>query len=201
MKNVAKQLGTILGSVFITLLLVAVGGFFGLPILYPNLNADLDNYIEDGDLTDEGILLQTKYFEVQTNFAIGDTEFDAIKIPDTEVNITTTGNSKLSVAFEGAFYLLLSSAFEGYAVYNITLDIAGVDQRATRIEFFEEISSGSACQIPCNLHISFETGILPAGTYEISVYWKSIVSPAAGTSNLCGVPGAPRSIYIQEIAG
>jgi hypothetical protein len=97
-KNLAKTntIGTIMVSVFITLLLVGVGGYFGLPALFPNLNEDL---------TVEGDILQTKYNEWETAASVFWTDNIYEKMPDTELNITTNGDSKLIVSFEGTFML------------------------------------------------------------------------------------------------
>lgn len=212
MKNLAKTntIGTILGSVFITLLLVGVGGYFGLPLLYPNLNADLTNYVEEvdlgdytktEDLTDEGILLQSKYFEDKTQIFIVDTDLVEEKMPDTELNITTTGNSKLRVAFDAIFLLHLDSAFSGGTRYNLTLVLSGVRNQTTRISYFSSPSLGSTIEETYSPHITFETGILTAGTYSISVYWKSNNAASTGSSMLFSLDGYARSIMAQEIAG
>ena len=187
-----NTIGTILGSVFITLLLVGAGGYFGLPLLYPILNEDL---------TDDGIILQTKNNESQTAANIFWNVFTYEKIPDTELNITTSGNSKLIVAFEGAFMLRLGSTFSGETKYNITLDIAGIENRTTCIYSGIDTALNTDMELPCNTYISFETGILPAGTYTISVYWSSAIAPTAGWSQLFILDEYPRSLYAQEIAG
>ena len=121
---------------------------------------------------------------------------------DTELNITTTGNSKLSVAFDAMFLLHLDSVFSGGTRYNITLVISGVKNRTTRISYFETPGSGHTIEETYSTHLSFETGILSAGTYTISVYWKSN-NAATGFSQLIASGGGfiyPRSISAQEIA-
>ena len=212
MKNLAKTnaIGTILGSVFITLLLVGVGGYFALPLLYPNLNADLTNYVEEvdlgdytktEDLTDEGILLQTKYYENKTQIYISDTDLIEEKMPDTELNITTTGNSKLRVMFDGMFLIHMNDLFSGGTRYNITLALSGVKNQTSRISYFSSPGLGVTIEESYHPHISFETGILPAGTYSISVYWNSINNATTGSAQIFTLDGYPRSIYAQEIAG
>ena len=193
--------GTILGSVFITLLLVGVGGYFGLPLLFPNLNADLGEYTKTEDLTDEGILLQTKYYENETQIFINDLALVEDKMPDTEMNITTTGNSKLRVEFDGMFLLHLDSGLTGGTRYNITLSLSGIKNQTTRISYFSTPALANTVEETYHPHISFETGILPAGTYSISVYWNSINTVTTGSAQLFSLDGYPRSIYAQEIAG
>jgi len=202
-KNLANNnaIGTILGSVFITLLLVGVGGYFGLPLLYPILNDDLGDYAKTDDITDEGILLQTKYFEDETQIFIVDTDLIEEKMPDTELNITTTGNSKLRVAFDAIFLLHLDSAFSGGTRYNLTLVLSGVRNQTTRISYFSSPSLGSTIEETYSPHITFETGILTAGTYSISVYWKSNNAASTGSSMLFSLDGYARSIMAQEISG
>ena len=211
MKNLTKKntIGTILGSVFITLLLVGVGGYFGLPALFPNLNEnlgdylqeeDLEDYTKTEDLTDEGILLQTKYFETNVGGTISHDDLVYEKINNLELNITTTGNSKLIVAFEGRFVLQLGSSFDGGTKYNITLDISGVGNRTTSIHYYMGAAYGSIIEISDNVHISFETEILPAGTYSISLLWKSLFIASPIYSNLYLLNEYPSSLYAQEIA-
>nr|QEE17960.1 hypothetical protein DSAG12_03798 [Candidatus Prometheoarchaeum syntrophicum] len=199
-----------MGSVFITLLLVGAGGYFGLPLLFPNLNDDLTSYLEEEDLedytktedlTDDGILLQTKYNESQIGATIQSYDLVYEKIPDPELSITTGGNSKLSVAFEGVILQQLGASFVGNTIYNITLDILGVENRTTNIYYTLNSAYGATIEISRNVHISFETDILSAGTYSIALFWKSTISHPAGHSNLYFITGYPRSIYAQEIAG
>ncbi len=204
MKNVAKTIGTIFGSVFITLLLVGVGGYFGLPLLYPNLNENLGEYAKTDDITDEGILLQTKYLEVGTDAYILDTAVVEAKMADTELNITTAGNSKLIVAFNCMFLLHLDAAFTGGTRYNITLVLAGVQNRTTRISYFTSPGLGTTIEETYSAYLTFETGILTAGTYSLAVYWKSNNAAAAGFTQLIASGGGfvySRSLSALEIAG
>ena len=85
----SNTIGTILGSVFITLLLVGAGGYFALPALYPNLKGDYATKEDLNDLTDQGILLQTKSNKSQTAANIFWNVFTYEKIVDTGLNITT----------------------------------------------------------------------------------------------------------------
>jgi len=77
--------------------------------------------------------LQTKFNESYTASNIFWNVFDYEKIPDTELNITTSGNSKLSITFEGVFMIRMGSTFIGDTRYNITLDISGVRNHVIRI--------------------------------------------------------------------
>ena len=97
--------------------------------------------------------------------------------------------------------LRLGSTFSGYTLYNITLDISGVGNRTTGIQAGIDTAQGTDWEIPCNIYISFETEVLPAGTYSISVLWCSTVTPTSGWSQLFILSDYPRSIYAQEIAG
>ena len=204
MNHLAKTIGTIFGSVFITLLLVGVGGYFGLPLLYPNLNEDLGEYALTDDITDEGILLQTKYLEVRTDAFISDSALVEAKMADTELNITTAGNSKLIVAFDAMFLLHLDTTFSGGTRYNITLVLAGVQNRTTRISYFANPGLGTTVEETYSVHLTFETGILTAGTYSLAVYWKSNNDATAGWSQLIASGGGfiySRSLSALEIAG
>ncbi|MHA1521290.1 MAG: hypothetical protein ACTSRK_13985, partial [Promethearchaeota archaeon] len=86
-------------------------------------------------------------------------------------------------------------------IYNISLDVAGVGNRTTSIIYFIQVTYGSNIEMTENVHISFETEILPAGTYTISLFWKSTHTVIGGTTNLVAIGDYPRSLYVQEIAG
>ena len=95
----------------------------------------------------------------------------------------------------------MGSTFTGETIYNITLDISGEENRTTCIYSGINTALNTDMELPCNTYISFETGILPAATYTISVLWCSANTPASGWSQLFVLDEYPRSIYVQEITG
>ncbi len=129
----AKKLntvGTIFVSVFITLIISGTGMYFGLPLLYPDLSDmatedDLDDYVLKDD---KGVIVQSKYKEINSSAIIWHYDLTPSMMPDTEMNITTQGNTKLSVSFDAQFALLLINTFDGGAFYDIILQIEGIKQ-------------------------------------------------------------------------
>jgi len=77
-----------MGSVFITLILVGAGGYFGLPALFPNLTVELGDYVEEDDLTDDGILLQSKLEMFNDTANILSSQLTPIPIPGTNMSFT-----------------------------------------------------------------------------------------------------------------
>ena len=195
-----SSIGTILASVFITLILSGAGMYFGMPLLFPNLNADLN-----GDIDDNGCnLLQTKSVEVNTVDYINDFNLTYTKMPGMELDITTSGNSSLYVSLEGLFFLSLDSDFRYFTGYNISLVVSGVGNRTTMIAYYLQYNQPTFVDQAHNIYMTFDTGIISAGDYTISVYWKSVIdNPVSITSLTTEVENAyhcPRKIYVQEFS-
>ncbi|QEE16263.1 hypothetical protein DSAG12_02093 [Promethearchaeum syntrophicum] len=160
-----NTVGTILASVFITLLISGAGIYFGLPLLFPN--------IVNGETTNGEVVIQSKYQEFNSSDQIRDDDLIPSKMLDTEMNITTQGNTKLSVSFDVQLTLLLSDNFNGGAFYHITLQIEGVKNETVELSEYYNGPIGELVQYTKYIEISFETGNLPASTYNISVLWNS----------------------------
>ena len=204
----AKKLntvGTIFASVFITLIISGTGMYFGLPLLYPDLS-DMATEDDLDDLRDEmlnnEVVVQSKYKEINSSAIIWDYDLTQSVMPDTEMNIATQGNTKLSVSFDAQFALLLIDTFDGIALYEIILQIEGIKQE--RVEIFEyhgEPINGQS-ENSIYLQVSFETGILPAGTYDISVIWYSKINTAETSRLTAGIyltDNLVRTLSAQEI--
>ncbi len=183
MANNSNAVGTILASVFITLILSGTGMYFGLPMVYPNVvnddsdnvtQDDLDDYVLKNETLNNEVVVQSKYKDINSTDAIFDDELTPIMMDDTEMNITTQGNTKLSVSFNAQLELTLVDTFESDAFYNITLQIEGVKQeKFSIIEYHMNPIIDGEMRRSIYVQISFETGILQAGTYDISVLWSS----------------------------
>ena len=174
----SNAVGTILASVFITMILSGTGMYFGLPLVYPDLTDmatedDLDDYVLKNETLNKEVVIQTKYKESNSTIAIFDDDVDPSVMPGMEMNITTQGNTKLSVSFDAQIELTLCDNFEMESMYNITLQIEGVKQETVRILEYHENPIDGEMRKSLYVQISFETGILPASTYNISVLWSS----------------------------
>ncbi len=195
-----SSIGTILASVFITLILSGAGMYFGMPLLFPNLNANLNGDIEE----EGGNLLQTKSLEVNTVDYINDFDLTYTKMPGMELNITTSGNSSLYVSLEGLFFLGMDNLFSGFTGYNLSLVVSRIGNRTTMIFYYIQTSPSAFIYESHNIYMTFDTGTISAGDYTISVYWRSISdNPGAITTLTTEVQNAyhcPRKIYVQEFS-
>ena len=211
MANKSNTVGTIFASVFITLILSGTGMYFGLPLVYPNLanndsdivtQDDLDDYVLKNETLNNEVVVQSKYHENNSTEVIWDYDLTPSVMPGTELNITTQGNTKLSVSFDAQFELTLVNAFDGGAFYDIKLQIEGVKQETFKIlEYHGEPIVGQT-ENSIYVQISFETGILPAGTYNISVLWCSVLNTAQLSRLSVGIylgDNSFRTISAQEI--
>ena len=110
MANSSNQIGTVIAIVFITLLISGAGMYFGLPALFPNMNEDLSDLVDSDELETElgnypGIILQTQIYENDTTTHIGDGHEAVAPMPNTAMNFTTQGGSKIKVSFDAMFVL------------------------------------------------------------------------------------------------
>ena len=200
MREKKSSLGTILASVFITLIISGVGMYFGMPLLYPNVNADLTEYTDENT----GNLLQTEYLEVNTIDYINDFDLNYTVVPGMEMNITTHGNSRLIVFFEGLLFLMMDSDFTGFTGYNVSLAVSGIGNSTTLISYYISSNLASFVYQSHNIHLTFDTGIIAAGGYSISVFWKSVsdnpISITSLTTEVLSNYHCPRKIYVQEFS-
>ena len=167
-----------------------------MPLIFPNLNADLN---ENG-----GNLLQTKSVEVNSVDYINDFNLTYTKIPGMELDITTNGNSNLYVTFEGLFFLNMDDLFEGFTGYNISLVVSGVGNRTTMISYYIQNSLSSFVRQSHNIYMTYDTGIISAGNYSITAYWRSISDTPGCISSLTTEVlmsyHSIRKIYVQEFS-
>ncbi len=183
------------GSVLVSILILAPATYFLMPILYPNMK---------NDVTDEvtGILLQSKYFVFDSEARISDHELTFIMMNGTTCLIQTQGNSSLTILFSTVAVMSLNSAWREKAEYIIDLVIEGVGNKAILHAFHDDGPAHGAYRVlTYDVTISLDTGILTAGTYNISVYWRSTVDGIGTNSFYIYDPtnNYLRSLLIQEI--
>ncbi len=149
--------GTFVAGFFIGAILTGALGFATLSILEPE---------------ETGGILQVKYEEFRSAaFIMDSSTSDWTKIPDTEVNITTEGNSRLSVTFSATGLLHLDTTFSGACKFNISLHIEGITSKQTRVSHFQNPGPGAMTELSKIVSIHLETETLPKGEYQIVVYW------------------------------
>lgn len=185
-----------LASVLTSILILAPVTYFVLPILYPNMTM----YIDDDDVN--GVVLQSEYFVFDSEARILDNELSFKMMNGTTCLIQTQGNSSLTILFSTVAVMSLNSAWTEKSEYIIDLVIEGVGSKAILHAFHDDGPVHGAYRvITYDITINLDTGILIAGTYNISVFWRSTVDAVGTNSFYIYDPGNDylRSLWIQEI--
>lgn len=182
--------GSIIGSVIISALIMGGFIYFGLPMIFP--------HVEEGN-----VVLQTKYGEWDTPAYIFDDELSSKKMNDTELSITISENSRIHAAFSAMALLSLYPVFTVKCVFNVSLVVQGVTERIMVVAYYDgNPSYPHYRQLTFNLYINLISQPLPAGTYDIAVFWVSGFD--ANGANSLSVAHAPtynytRTLLLQEI--
>jgi len=181
----------VVGSILISLILMSAIVFFALPFIFPGVS-------------EKNIVVQSKYAEWRTTAMIYDSETTAYtKISDTELNITIQESSSLAIIFSADAILHLSSTFNIKNSYFISVVVEGVGNKTFFISYFDSGgATGSIRQLTYNLYVNYVTNPLPAGTYNVAVYWQSRYN-ANGVNSLSLAHSGynySRSLWIQELS-
>jgi hypothetical protein len=191
--------GSMLGSILITVGLIWGLAFFDL---LPGLGTNTTNIVNP-----KNGVIQLKYGEWNSPSYIFDNQLTYVKMTDTELNVTTNGNSSLLVSFSAMSIMTLDAAFTLRAGYNVSLRVEHIGNRTIQVDYFDGGAAyGSIRQISMDLYINYLTPNLPAGTYTVNVYWKSGYD-ATGTQNSLSVAhmggstdyNFTRTLLVQEI--
>jgi hypothetical protein len=184
-------IGSMIGSILITLGIVWSLGFFGV---IPGVDT-------------KNTLIQTKYGEWNSPAFIYDDDLSYVKMTDTELTITTSGNTRLVAIFSAMSIMTLDMNFQYRVGYNVSLVVGGVGNRTIEVDYYDGgTATGNIRQLSMGIYINFITPILPAGIYTIGIYWKSGFD-ATGTANslsVAHVGGASgynftRTLLVQEL--
>ncbi|MFW9877307.1 MAG: hypothetical protein ACFFG0_29805 [Candidatus Thorarchaeota archaeon] len=160
---------SIIVSILCSVLITAGLLYFIGPVILPDLN-------EVSTLEEKDLVLQYKYQEWDSDAWVTDYNVVYQKINDTELSITIQENSKLYISFSSMAYLWLSYDFANYSAYSVSLVVEGVGNRTFFITHYDpRPTTGLIYQkLTYNLNIDYFTGPLSAGTYNITMYWKSL---------------------------
>jgi hypothetical protein len=184
-------IGSMVGSIIITLAIVWSLGFFGV---IPGVDT-------------KNTVLQTRYGEWNSPAYIYDDDLSYVQMTDTELTVTTSGNTRLLAIFSAMSIMTLDSSFQYRVGYNVSLVVGDVGNRTIQVDYYDgSTATGDIRQLSMGIYINFLTPILPAGTYSIGIYWKSGFD-ATGTANSLSVAhfgGATdynftRTLLIQEL--
>jgi hypothetical protein len=180
-----------LANVLTAILILAPATYFLMPVLYPNIVNDAD-----------GILLQSEYILFDTEAQIYDNELTYSMMPNTTWLITTQGSSSLNILFTATGNMYLNGAWREKSEYLIDLVVGGFVNRDILLAFYDfGPVVGDYRYVSFDITINLDTGVLTAGTYNISVYWRS-TEDAVGSNYLRIYSPAndyERSLLIQEI--
>jgi hypothetical protein len=151
-----------------------------------------------------GKILQSQSVETKSACDISDGDVVEENIADMTLVVPTHGNSKLVAELYSSSRLIMQNGFSGYAEYLIRLTVANVGNTTIIITYFIEAPSPSIICIPYAIFLKYETGILPAGNYNITASWKSLHDTAVSSSLVLsnGVEDAfnnTRSLSVNEI--
>ncbi len=197
MKEKSNSIGTVLISVFLSLIIVGAGGYFTLPLLYPNLAAEIPEEVEE-----EGILLQRINIESKSYAYIYDTETgDFQTIPDMSGTITIKQNSKISATFSAVAFLTLATGFVNHTIFTFRISVVNETSRTGTIRYFEQNALTAYVQISQLIYLNVISDSLSAGTYTILVEWRSDWNPAGANSLSLGHSDSfnhTRSLVIEE---
>jgi hypothetical protein len=184
-------IGSMIGSILITLGIVWSLGFFGV---IPGVDT-------------KNTLIQTKYGEWNSPAFIYDDDLSYVQMTDTELTITTSGNTRLLAIFSAMSIMTLDMNFQYRVGYNVSLVVGVVGNRTIQVDYYDgQPATGYIRQLSMGIFINYMTPILPAGSYSIGIYWKSGFD-ATGTQNSLSVAhtgGATdynftRTLIIQEL--
>ncbi len=180
--------GAFVGGVIVGIILTGAVGFFALQTFQAE---------------ESGRILQTDYEEFNSQAYIQDDAISAwTQMPDTEMNITTEGDSFLVVTFSATMILHMDTTFSGACRFNISLEIEGVGSKQTRASYFHNPGPGAIVELSERVHIYFETGTLSKGTYIITVNWISAFDAPGSNSLNSGSSNFnfARSLSVWEIS-
>jgi hypothetical protein len=160
----------IVAGAFLGLILSVGVMYYALPFMYPQQGA---------------IQVKTTTFD-SSAFIFDTMKGSWIEMNDTEMDITTRGNTALSVNFQANLVMQLFPNFQGRFSVNISLVVAGVGYWNTTILYVsnDAFSGTQYLQTSNNVNINYMTGTLSAGTYRIAVYWISTSSTSSGSNYL-----------------
>ncbi|MCP4763047.1 MAG: hypothetical protein GY870_14825 [archaeon] len=124
-------------------------------------------------------------------------------MPETLLNITIKENSKITAVFSGVVTIWLDSLLNSDINFNVSLGVEGVGNKSVIISNYFDGGIAKDHYVENTFYLYYETGSLTAGTYNISVKWRSLHT-TAGTNQLLFSDVYPgertRSLLVQELS-
>ncbi len=187
-----NMIGAVLLSMVLTLTLTGVGIYFGLPLLYPKIE------------TEEGLVVEVQVLALDTYAAISD-DYDVWNyhlIPSTNLTITVEENARLLTRFSALGFLTYSGGFINHTIFDIKLTVDGVGDKITSVRYFLQSAATDYVQLTQTIYVEYFTPALTAGTYNVSVYWRSRWNPTGSTQlslSHSAVYNHTRTLVVEEI--
>jgi len=179
---IGSIIGSIVGSVAVMTLLT----MFVMPMFLPGM---------------QSIVLQSIYVESSSQATIPDDQITYQPIPDMEINITIKQNSRILATFAAEGSMTIASSLVGSVNYYIAIVIDGIGNHTQRVHFYDGDGDSSTREFAVNLFDTYQTNGLPAGTYSVTIYWKSdAAATGSNTLNLSTPAGnRTRGLLVQEL--
>ena len=175
----ANTLSTVFASVLISLVAGAGIAFVVLPTVYPSLQTTPTS----PQTTEKGVV-QVVEKSWQDESYIFDSNLNWQLMNKTQISFTIGNNSRILAQFSAPFLLSLDSSFTVKSNYEVALVIEGIVNSSVPIIYYDDsASTGNYRQLSFFPTLTFETGVLSAGTYNCTVQWKSAID-APGANNL-----------------
>jgi len=196
--STGKNIALIGSNVILSVLVMSVVSIFILPPIIADLNPSSNGS------NDTGIVLQSKYEMYDARASINDSETTSYQlVPDTTMLISVQNQSRISAVFSGYYYISISSMDAGHILhYNLSLDIKGIGNRFTHVRYHTTDHNILTETTGFNMYLDYVTDPLPAGTYNVSVFWMSL-NDHDGTSYFTfnwDPEDALRALWVQELA-
>jgi hypothetical protein len=147
-------------------------------------------------------VVQTKSASWNTDAYIADEETTSTLVPDTTMTITTQGATRLVIRFTTQYVLFMNTGHDGLTRYRINLTLNSVPINGGMIEYKTTSALTTWIEISSSFVVESVTGTLPAGTYNISLFWRSVTTSGSTYSQLIFNDAAvnySRTILVQEI--
>jgi hypothetical protein len=192
----------VVASVLISAVVVSGIGYLALPVVYPSLETGDSEHTHTFP-EDKGLIIQSKYIEITSQAGILDSNVNYLKIPDTEINITISDQSRIVAIFNSPYIVGMGPDFVSQrTAFNISLDIEGIGSRVARVSSFGNTGATEFREHSSTLNINYVSDSLLAGTYEINVKYKSIIEhPSLQGYLTLNIPSVnyTRSLWVMEL--
>jgi len=196
--NKNSNLRVIGASVLISMILTSGGAFLILPIMFPGINGELQDLLQN-----DPRILQTQYLQIEPDSAeIYDFTTSWTKIADDSINISIRNNSQILVEYSTHYILGVSNLDPLDRVgFEIQIRIVDVASETQRIGHFNSDGYTNLIEFEATLNMNLLTSTLPEGEYSIVMYWRSEQSNVGSQYLILSNNNVQynRTLYVHEV--